>query len=96
MVCTPFAGVAWCVQRLCVNAPSGRQRVTVLAAVHASTHERVTVQHLTDSTAETVGAWWCLLAGSWPGLPMTVVLENARDQRCAVVPSVAPHLHLEW
>ena len=38
-----------------VNAPSGRQRVHVLAALHAMPHELRSVEKLPDLTAETVG-----------------------------------------
>jgi transposase len=47
VVFAPCLGVVWCVQRLCVNAPSGRQRLKVLAAINALTHDLFTVEHLT-------------------------------------------------
>ena len=53
-VCAPFVGMVWCVERLFVNAPAGRQRVNVLVALNAITHEIFTVQNLTYMTAETV------------------------------------------
>ena len=56
-VVAPFVGMSWCVERLFVNAPAGRQRVQVLAALNASTQDIFTVQNLTYMTAETVGAW---------------------------------------
>jgi hypothetical protein len=56
-VFAPFVGMVWCVERLFVKAPAGRQRVNVLAALNAITHEIFTVQHLTYMTAETVGEW---------------------------------------
>jgi hypothetical protein len=56
VVCAPFVGIVWCVERLWGKAPAGRQYVHVLAALNAITHEVFTVQHLTSSTAETVCA----------------------------------------
>jgi flagellar biogenesis protein FliO len=53
-VLAPFVGIIWCVERLFVKAPAGRQRVNVLAAFNAITHEIFTVQNLTYMTAETV------------------------------------------
>ena len=53
-VFAPFVGIVWCFERLFVKAPSGRQRVNVLAALNAITHAVLTVQHLTYITAETV------------------------------------------
>ena len=49
-----FLGMLWCVQRLFVKTPSGRQRLNVLAALNAITHEIFTVQNLTYVTAVTV------------------------------------------
>jgi transposase len=80
----------------------------VLAALHASTHERYTVENLTSITAETVCELWRLGAGAHAGIPMRLILDNARDQRGALVqvvaqelgrellflPSYSPHLNL--
>jgi hypothetical protein len=95
-VFAPCFGLVWCFQRLLVKAPSGRQRVHVLAALHAVTHEVLTVQHLTYITAQTVCELWRLLASSQSGIPVTVILDNARDQRCALVQTVADTLGIEW
>jgi transposase len=94
-VFAPFMGIVWCVERLFVKAPAGRQRVNVLAALNAITHEVFTVQNLTYITAETVCELLRLLAGTQPGIPMTVILDNARYQRCALVQAVAQDLDIE-
>jgi transposase len=83
------------VQRLFVKAPSGRQRLNVLAALNAITHEIFMVQNLTYITAETVCELLSRLAGTSPGMPITVVLDNARYQRCALVQRVAVQLNIE-
>jgi hypothetical protein len=88
-VFAPFLGIVWCVQRLFVRAPSGRQRLNVLAALNAISHELFTVENLTYITAETVCELWRLLAGAHQGIPITVFLDNARYQRCAVAQAVA-------
>jgi transposase len=67
----------------------------VLAALNAITHEVLTVRNLPDITAETVCELLRLLAGSQPGIPMTVILDNARYQRCALVQGVAQTLGIE-
>jgi hypothetical protein len=59
------------------------------------THEVLTVQHLTDITAETVCELLRRLASSQPGIPVTVILDNARYQRCALVQTVAETLGIE-
>ena len=94
-VFAPFLGVVWCCERLFVKAPSGRQRLNVLAALNATTRDIFTVQNLTYITSETVCALLQLLAGAHPGVPLTIVLDNARYQRCALVQSLAQRLNIE-
>ena len=50
-VYAPFLASLWCFERLFVKAPSGRQRLNVLAALNATTQEIFTVQNLTYVTA---------------------------------------------
>jgi transposase len=94
-VFAPFLGILWCVQRLFVKAPSGRQRFNVLAALHATSHELFTVTNLTYITATTVCELLQLVAGAYPGLPITIVLDNARYQRCTLVQTLAEMLGIE-
>lgn len=94
-VFAPFLGILWCVQRLFVKAPSGRQRFNVLAALPATSHELFPVTNLTYITATTVCELLHVLVGASPGLPITVVLDNARSQRCALVQTLAPTLGIE-
>jgi transposase len=94
-VFAPFLGVLWCVQRLFVKAPSGRQRFNVLAALHATSHELFPVTTLTYITATTVCELLQGLAGAYPGVPITIVLDNARYQRCALVQTLAATLGIE-
>ena len=94
-VFAPFLGLLWCFERLFVKAPSGRQRRNVLAALNATTRDIFTVTNLTYITSETVCELLRLLAGAHPGVPLTVVLDNARYQRCALVQSLAQRLGIE-
>jgi DDE superfamily endonuclease len=94
-VFAPFLGIVWCVQRLFVKTPSGCQRLNVLAALNAITHEVLTVTNLTYITAETVCELLLLLGGTHPSLPITLILDNARYQRCALVQTVAQTLGIE-
>lgn len=91
-VFAPFLGILWCFAPLLVKAPSGGQRLNVLAAVNAITHEVVTVNNLTYITAGTVCELLRLLAGLQPGIPLTLILEDARYQRCALGQAVAQGL----
>ena len=89
VVFAPFLGMVWGFERLFVKAPSGRHRLHVLAAVHAVSHEVCSVKNLTDMTAETVCALLSQLASAHAGIPLTIILDNARYQRCALVQTVA-------
>jgi hypothetical protein len=90
-----FLGYLWCVARCWVKAPSGRQRFNVLGALHAITYEVITVTNLTSSNSESV----CQLLGKLRALglqvPITLVLDKARSQRCTLVQSVADTFGIE-
>jgi transposase len=94
-VFAPFLGLVWCFERLFVKAPSGRQRLNVLAALNATTRDIFSVTNLTYITSETVCALLRLLARAYPGVPLTIVLDNARYQRCALVQGLAKSLSIE-
>jgi transposase len=94
-VFAPFLGRVWCFERLFVKAPSGRQRLNVLAAVNAVSQEVFSVKKLTYITAETVWELLSLLASTHAGMPLTIILDNARYQRCALVQTIAQTLGIE-
>ena len=94
-VLASFLGWVWCLVRLHVRAASGRQRYNVLGALNAVTHELVTEINTTYITATSV----CALLGKiaalgWP-VPVTLVLDNARYQRCELVKAAARELGIE-
>jgi hypothetical protein len=89
VVFAPFGGMVWGCPRLVVKAPAGRQRLTGLAAVDALTHALFTVEPLRDPTAEPGGELCWLLAGAYKSLPITIILDHARYQRCALVQAAA-------
>ena len=65
------------------------------AALNAITHELVTVTNDTYITATEVCALLRQLAALNLGVPLTVVLDNARYQRCAQVVTLAASLQIE-
>src|SRR5205823_14275015 len=79
-----FLGYLWCVVRLLVRGPSGRKRFNVLGAIDAITHELTTVVNDTVIDAMVVCELLRKLAARSAGLPVTLVLDNARYQQCAV------------
>ena len=68
----------------------------VFAALPAITHEGWTVPQLTYMSAETGCEVWRLLAHSQPGCPVTVSVDKARAQRCALGQTVAPTVGMAW
>jgi hypothetical protein len=89
VVVAPVVGIVWCFQRLLIKAPSGRQRLKVLAALNAISHELFTVENLTYITSEPVCELLRVWARTHQGLPITMILDNARDQRCALVQAIS-------
>lgn len=91
-----FLGVLWCVARLCVRAASGRKRYNVLAALDCVSHQLIQVTNHSYVNALSV----CLLLravadAATPGVPITLVLDNARYQKCALVAALAKELGIE-
>jgi transposase len=103
-----YLGMVWCFTRLFIASPSGRQRFNVLGAVDAVTKQIFAVTNETYINAESVCLWLTQIAAAYVGLPITLVLDNARYQKCEVVlrqaaalgiellylPSYSPHLNL--
>jgi transposase len=90
-----FLGMVWCFARLFVKAPSGRQRFNVLGALNAITKEVTTVCNDTYITSLQVCALLDQLRAQNVDLPITVVLDNARYQRCALVEAHARRLSID-
>ena len=94
-VLSAFLGFLWSVTRIFIPAPSGRQRFTVLGALNAVTHEMRIFTNDTYITAQSVCALLEKIAARYVGLPISIFLENARYQRCAMVMEKAKSLNIE-
>ena len=94
-VFAPFLGCVWCAARLFVRAASGRKRYNVLGALDAVTHRLIRVTNHGYINAESVCALLRAVAEAAVGLPITLVLDNARYQKCAVVLGLAESLGIE-
>src|SRR4029453_1491299 len=93
-VFAPFLGSLWSFRRLFVRAPSGRKRFNVLGALNAVTHEVITVTNDSHIHAQSVCAWRIQRASLHVNIPLTLVLDNGRYQKCAVVQDLAALLHI--
>lgn len=87
-----WLGYLWCLTRVLLPTPSGRQRFNVLGALHAITHEVVTVTNDTYINTGSVVTLLSKLAAQFTTLPITLVLDNARYQRNAYVMAEAERL----
>lgn len=86
----------WCWSRVWIRAPSGRERFNVLGALNAVTKEVITLTNTGYINSQSVCALLQKLkAQTHPDLPISVVLDNARYQRCALVQNRAAALHIE-
>lgn len=94
-VLAPFLGYLWVRLRRFIQAPCGRQRFNVLGALHALTHQMITVTNTTYINALSVCELLRKLAAMHVGLPLTVILDNARYQKCALVQQLAATLNIE-
>jgi transposase len=91
----PFLGYLWCLVRLLVPGPSGRKRYNVLAALNAVSHEVIRVANHSYINAESVCALLRQIAAAGLPGPITLVLDNARYQRCELVQALARLLRIE-
>lgn len=94
-VLAPFLGYLWCFVRVFIKAPAGRQRFNVLGALNAVTHELITVCNDSYINAKSVCELLELLAEQSIGVPITIVLDNARYQNCYFVRDYAASLNIE-
>ena len=94
-VLAPLLGFLWSVVRVFIQAPSGRQRFNVLGALNALTHELITVTNDAYITAESVCQLLEKIACLYLGRPISIFLDNARYQKCALVKEKAKSLNIE-
>jgi transposase len=90
-----FLCCLWSFVRLFVRAASGRQRFNVLGAWNAITQELIAVTNTTVVNTETMCELLRKLAAVGLSGPITVVLDNARYQRNAIVQALASSLGIE-
>jgi transposase len=94
-VMRPFLGFLWCFVRQFIQAPSGRKRFNVLGALHATSLQVVTFTNDSYINAYSVAKLMCQIAVEFADLPITLVMDNARYQRCRFVMDLATALGIE-
>ncbi len=94
-VLAPFLGILWSFKRLFIKAPSGRKRFNVLGALNAVTHELITVTNDTYINAQSFCDLLWRISRLDIRVPITLVLDNARYQKCKLVWELAESLDIE-
>lgn len=89
-----FLSYLWSFVRVFVRTPCGRQRFNVLGALNAMTKKIITVTNDSYITSIQVCELLRKIAASTT-LPITLVLDNARYQRCHLVMNLAKELGIE-
>lgn len=89
-----FLSYLWSFSRVFVKTPSGRQRFNVLGALNAITKKVIAITNDSYITSIQVCELLKKIAHS-TALPITLVLDNARYQRCKMVMNLAHELGIE-
>jgi transposase len=91
-----FIGCLWCMVRIFIPCSSGRNRYNVLGAINAITYQLITVCNETYINACSVCELLQKIREVTLGeMPITLVMDNARYQRCGLVTKLAENLNIE-
>jgi transposase len=91
----PFLAFCWCLARKFIKTPAGRQRYNVLGAVDVIGGRLLAVTNTAYVNAATVCELLAKMAAAHVGQSVTVFLDNARYQHCALVMGTARELGIE-
>lgn len=92
-----FVACIWCLARVFIPTPSGRQRYNILGCINPITHDLITVCNTAYINALSVIE---LLEKVYEKhkrdiIPITIFLDNARYQHCNIVKNKAEELGIE-
>ena len=90
-----YLGFIWCFQRIFIPSPSGRKRFNVLGAINAVTYQIIDVTNDSYINSHSVCELLDKLVALSLGIPITLVLDNARYQKCHLVQDYAQNLGIE-
>lgn len=91
----PFLDYLYSLTVRYIKAASGRKRFNVLGALNAITKELVTVTNHTYINAASVCELLVKLHKQFHGLPIYLIMDNARYQRCQLVLEKAKSLSIQ-
>lgn len=90
-----FLGMIWCFSRIFVKSGCGRQRYNVLGALDSHSKEVLTVRTTENINSHSVCELIDTIRASNPGREVTLVMDNARYQRCRKVTEHATWRNVE-
>jgi transposase len=93
-VLAAFVAIVWCFERVFIKTAPGRFRLNVIAAIHATSQKLTALYNTTYITADTVVQLLEEIARQYAGLPVYIILDNARYQHCQLVKDTALKLKL--
>jgi len=94
-VLLPFLGYLYSLSVRYIKAASGRQRFSVLGALNAVTKELVMITEHAYINATSVCALLEKLHEQFYDLPIVLIMDNARYQRCQLVLEKAKSLNIQ-
>jgi transposase len=103
-----FLGMIWCFARIFVKTSPGRQRYSVLGAIDSHNQELISIRTTENINSTSVVSLFDKIREKYPDNEITLVMDNARYQRCRFVqdhaaesgidllflPSYSPNLNL--
>ena len=93
-VLKPFLSSLWSFVRVFIKAPAGRQRFNVLGGINAITQKLEYYVNETYINAESVSKFKRQLRKKYPIIPIYLVMDNARYQKCKLVMNLAKELNI--
>jgi transposase len=90
-----YLGMVWCFTRIFIPAASGRVRLNVLGAYEPMRNELLRIVNKTYVTATTICEMLEMIKSKYRELKTSVVLDNARYQKCKMVTENAEELGIE-
>lgn len=90
-----FLGCLWSKVRVFIKTPSGRRRLNILGAVNAITKQLHIFSNETYINSQVLCNFLKDIAQVYVGQSITIVLDNARYQRCKLVQACAESLGIQ-
>lgn len=90
-----FMSFLWCFTRVFIGTPPGRKRYNVLGAINAVSKQLTMVDNDSYINAKSVCRLLRIIYDQYYGTPITLILDNARYQKCKLVRRYARVLGIE-